>query len=294
MAKQSTAPAPAATPTDDELPQTAVRPRGKDQTIAQLQQQLSEYMEPVEPTSTTTTTLEPTDPEEATFKKRYGDLRRHAQQRENELKGKISEYEKRLTQLESAAKQPMPKTKEEFETWRTSYPDIASFIEMIADEKAAQRSGQLQQELGSVKEKLVETEKEKAYATLKVLVPDIEEIVPSIDYKKWFQNQPMFIQEELNTSDDPHKIAYYMNIYKLTLAPTGKSGKSSSLDALATSVKNTGTQPGRNASQFKFTQSQIAKMSPQEFEKREAEIIEARNSGKILDDLNRQNTVFDI
>lgn len=296
MAKKSTAPAKATTQDDEDLPKTAVQTRGKDKVIQTLQEQLAGYMEPAEPGADQqdTPTAEPTT-EEETFKKRYGDLRRHLQQKEVGFTKETDELRKQVDQLTKLANQPMPQSQEEFEAWKAKYPQIASFIEIIADEKASQRAAQLQEELGGVKQKLVETEKEKAFATLKVLVPDIEETVKSSEYKDWFQKQPIFVQEELNTSEDPHRIAYWMDVYRLSIAkPTAAKIKEDKLAVLDTSAKNTGVTPGVNSGKYKFTSSQIAKMTTAEYEKVEDELIAARNAGQIYDDMSKRNTVFEM
>lgn len=290
MAK-ATAPSKETTQEEEELPKTAVRPTIKDQYIQNLESKLAEYVEPDEIAPKQTEL--PTQQEEDTFKKRYGDLRRHLQQKEGASQKKIDELEKQVKQLTLATQQPMPKTQEEFEAWKNKYPDIATFIEIIADQKASQRAAQLETELGTVKEKLTVTEKEKAFATLKVLVPDLEEVVGSNEYQGWFEDQPVFVQEELNTSDDPHKVAYYINAFKTMQNKPVKKAKDSKLDALDTSTKNTGITPNNSKNTWKYTQSQIQKMSTQEYEAQEAEIIASRNAGLILDDLSKRNTVFD-
>lgn len=294
MTKQSTTPAKTAHVEDEALPQTAVKPRGKDLLINSLQEQLAKAagtFESVEQPQDL-----PIEDEEATFKKRYGDLRRYEQQKDAKYKKELADLHSQLAQLTAASNQTMPKTKEEFEAWKNKYPDIVPFIEMVADEKAASRSSQLQDELLSVKEKLNETEKDKAYATLKSLVPDVEQVVVSAQYKAWLSSQPMFIQDELNISDDPHKIAYYINIYKTAtnIPVTKKPNKSDPLASLDVSVRNTGPTPNNSGKAWKFTQSQISKMTTEQFTKLEPEIIEARNSGQILDDVSRRNSVFDL
>lgn len=294
MARKN-APAQAATQDqDNDLPQTAVVPRGKDKVISDLQTQLSQYMEPVEPVSEPAIEAS-TNTEEETFKKRYGDLRRHLQQKEVGFSKEINDLKSQVDQLTKLSNQPMPQNKDEFEAWKAKYPQIAGFIETIADEKASQRASQLQEELIGVKQKLTETEKEKSFATLKVLVPNVEELVQSEPYKTWFQAQPMFVQEELNTSEDPHRIAYWMGVYQMSIGKkTEPAKKDSKLDVLDTSAKNTGATPGPMAGKYKFTASQIAKMSTAEFEKHEAELIEARNAGQIYDDMSKRNTVWDV
>lgn len=286
MAKKS-APAQATTQ-DEELPQTAVKPRGKDLVIQSLQERLAQVgeEEPSEPQETTSA-------EEETFKKRYGDLRRHLQQKETGFNQRVTELEAQINQLTKLSNAPMPSTKEEFEAWKTKYPQIASFIEIIADEKANARASQLNEELSGVKEKLVKTEQERAWATLLSLVPDVEELVKSDPYRKWLDDQPAFVQEELNTSEDPHRVAYWIGVYR---AATNKPApaKTNKLAALDTSMKNSGVTPGPQSGKWKFTTSQISKMSPQDFEKMEDEIVAARNAGQILDDMKRHQTVFEV
>ena len=72
--------------------------------------------------------------EEKNFKKRYGDLRRHSQKKEEEFNAKIAALE---AQVNKAAKQELvlPKTDEELEAWAKEYPDVAGIIESIADKK---------------------------------------------------------------------------------------------------------------------------------------------------------------
>ena len=74
---------------------------------------------------------EPANAEEASFKKRYGDLRRHAQKVADE---KDAELEKVKKQLAEATKKQikLPKTDEELEAWSAEYPDVARIIETIA------------------------------------------------------------------------------------------------------------------------------------------------------------------
>lgn len=289
MAKTNTAPADKATTQDDlDLPKTAVKPSAKEQYIKGLEDKLAEYND--EPK------VEPN--EEETFKKRYGDLRRFSQQKEGAAQRKIEELESQVKQLEKAASQPMPKNQEEFEAWKVKYPDITSFIETIADQKASQRSAQLQEELGTVKEKLNEAEKDKAKAYLKILVPDYIEIYSSQEFNEWTEEQPRAIKEILDTSEDPEDLAKVFNTFKkikeLSEAPRKAPRKDSKLDVLDVSVRNTGSTPSNAKNQWKYTQSQIQKMSTNEFVAKEEDIIAARNAGLILDDLSRKNSVFDM
>lgn len=281
MAK-SNAPANIAATQDDTLPETAVSKK-----LAQLQNKLEVAQDAVVPPADI-----PSSTEEETFRKRYSDLRRYSQSKEVEAAKEVAALKSQISQLSAAQNAPLPKTREEFEAWKSKYPDIVGFIEIIAEERASAAKQELEGELGTVKSQLATTEKEKAYARLLVMVPDLEQIVGSPAYIEWFKNQPHFIQEILDKSDEPTEIAYYVNIYKATLVPT-TAKKVDKLAPLATSVKNTGVTPNANSGKYDYTQSQIFKMTPHEYEANEESIIKARNSGRILDDMSKRNSVFD-
>ena len=70
---------------------------------------------------------EPKNAEEKTFKKRYGDLRRHSQEKEKQFQKQLDDLK---SQLEKATKQEikLPKSEEELETWAKDYPDVAPIV----------------------------------------------------------------------------------------------------------------------------------------------------------------------
>ena len=72
----------------------------------------------------------PKSAEEKTFKKRYGDLRRHNQKQTDELQAKVKQLE---TQLDASTKEAikLPKSEQEIEAWAEQYPDVAGIIETI-------------------------------------------------------------------------------------------------------------------------------------------------------------------
>ena len=89
--------------------------------------------------------------EEKNFKKRYGDLRRHTQDKEKEFQAKLDKLE---AQLESATKNELvlPKSEDEVEAWAKKYPDVAGIVEAIADKKASERSSELDGRLKEIEE----------------------------------------------------------------------------------------------------------------------------------------------
>ena len=81
---------------------------------------------------------EPTNPEEKSFKKRYGDLRRHTQKQQADMQKQIEELRGQLDK--AATKQlRMPKSEEEIAEWSKEFPDVAKIVETIAMKKAQEQ-----------------------------------------------------------------------------------------------------------------------------------------------------------
>ena len=70
------------------------------------------------------------NPEEKTFKKRYGDLRRYSQQKEEEYKKEILKLKEQVAGTVNKEIK-MPKSEEELAAWSSKYPDVAQVIETI-------------------------------------------------------------------------------------------------------------------------------------------------------------------
>src|SRR5210317_187183 len=86
----------------------------------ELEQLIKEQRGEVEQEAAEPQEVEPDTAEEKTFKKRYGDLRRHMQEKEQEFQSQLDELKK---QLESAARKEikLPKSEEDLEKWAKDY-----------------------------------------------------------------------------------------------------------------------------------------------------------------------------
>lgn len=276
---------PASAAHEEELPPTAVSERHRAKATRQSQALLEPRQAEEEVPQDTTT------PEETTWKQRYADLRRHAQSKETTLTKQLQELATQVEQLSLAQSRPLPKTMEEFEKWKSEYPDIVPFIEHIAEEKANARATSLETELTTVKSKLQQTEQEKAYALLKSLVPDIESIPDMPEYGAWLDSLSTSVRERVLGSDDPYEVRDYMAMFKATLRkPERIDTKTAKLSALDTSVKSSSPPLVRNQAQFKFKESDISRMSTAEYAKNEVEIETAMRSGQVLMDITGKKT----
>ena len=230
---------------------------------------------------------EPTNAEEKTFKKRYSDLRRHQQKQAEEFKAELAALK---TQLESATKKEMklPKSDEDIEQWASDYPDVAAIVETIAMKKAKEQSSALEDRLKVIDEMHNSATKEKAEAALMQLHPDFGEIRDSEDFHEWADEQPKWVQDALYENDnDARSAARAIDLYKADRGISKKTtGKSSKDAAKAVGTKDSRSRPQGDEAVTYLKESQVQKMSPQEYEKKSDEIMEAIRSGKFIYDVS--------
>jgi len=228
---------------------------------------------------------EPTSAEEKTFKKRYGDLRRHAQQKESDLQEQINQLKE---QLDSATKKQieLPKSDEDIEAWTKKYPDVAGIVETIAIKKSKEQAKELEDRIQKINEMQESATKEKAEVELLKIHPDFVDIREDDDFHNWAEEQPQWVQKALYENDnDAMSAARAIDLYKAD-KNIGKKKTSSKDAALATNPKSTRTKPQTNEESTYLKESQVQKMSSQEYEKRADEVMEAIRTGKFIYDVS--------
>ena len=226
--------------------------------------------------------------EEKNFKKRYGDLRRHTQDKEKEFQAKLDKLE---AQLQSATKNELvlPKSEDEVEAWAKKYPDVAGIVEAIADKKASERSSELDGRLKEIEELRTEARKEKAESELMRLHPDFADIRADDAFHKWAEQQPKVYQDALyENAEDVKSVARVIDMYKSDNNIKTKKVTSTADKDAASSVKSKRTAVDTNDSSSYLTESLIAKMSIQEYEKRQDEIMDAQRNGKFIYDMSKR------
>jgi hypothetical protein len=229
---------------------------------------------------------EPANAEEKSFKKRYGDLRRHQQQKEKDYEDRIKALE---TQLSSATKKEikLPKSDEDIEAWTTKYPDVAAIVETIAIKKAKEQSQGLEERVREIDEMKASASREKAEAELMKLHPDFGDIRNSDDFHEWAEEQPKWVQDVLYENDaDARSAGRAIDLYKADRNITTKKSASSKDAARSVGTRNERSKPQSDAMGNAIRESQVQKMSPQEYEKRSDEIMEAIRTGNFIYDLS--------
>ena len=236
------------------------------------------------------TETEPTSAEEKTFKKRYGDLRRHTQKQQDDLQNKVKALE---SQLEAATKEQikLPKTEKEIDEWAKQYPDVAGIIETIAIKKANEQSESLKKRLREIDDMHLNASKDKAEAQLMQIHPDFEDIRNDDKFHEWAEEQPKWIQNALYENDsDAHAAARAIDLYKndvgIVKPKESKTSKSNNKDAaMAVTERSQRNAPPVDNNNASFTESEVERMSAKDYEKNADAIMEAIRSGKFVYDL---------
>jgi hypothetical protein len=227
------------------------------------------------------------EPEEShDYKKRYDDLKRH-------YDAKVGEFKQEIDNLKSAVRSndvdmprgiPMPKTMEELQAFKEQYPDIFEVVQTVSAMQAQSQLSQLQEEIGVIKEREKELEKQKAYSELLHLHPDFDELKGSEEFLKWLDDQPESLSDGIYKNNTNARLAArVIDLYKADIG-IGKSKQTRSKkdDAAAAVTRQTPKEISTKSGNGQIWKaSQIAKMKPHEFEKLESELDAARSEGRI-------------
>ena len=232
---------------------------------------------------------ETSSPEEKTFRKRYGDLRRHSQKQREDYENKLAALK---TQLTAATNQQikLPKSEDELTEWVEKYPDVAAIVETIALKKAKEQSQDLEDKVQKINELQENANRDKAEVQLMQLHPDFEEIRTSDDFHEWAEEQPSWVQNSLYENDtDAYSAARAIDLYKADRNLTGKTKAKSTDNKEAAKSVNTRASRSRPQAENKagmIRESDVDKMSSQEYENNEKEIMEALQTGKFIYDVS--------
>ena len=280
---------------EDATPKKAMfmnRPYSQEERVKRDEEELARLVEEQKGTGETSeeetpSEEEPTNAEEKTFKKRYGDLRRHTQDKEKQFQKQLDDMKE---QLAKATKKEMklPKSDEDIEAWATEYPDVAKIVETIAMKKAKEQSLELESRIQKIDEMSADAQKDKAEAELMKIHPDFNDIRDSDEFHDWADEQPKWVQDALYENDnDARSAARAIDLYKSDKG-IGKEVKTKSDKSAAMEVgkKSTKTKVDATDSGKKILESNVQKMSAQQYERQADIIMEAIRSGNFVYDVS--------
>lgn len=219
------------------------------------------------------------------YKKRYDDLKKHYDTKVNEFKQEIADLKTAMQapQAQMPEGVPMPKTPEELQAFKDQYPEVFEVVQTVSSLQAESQLSELRNELGTIKEREKQLEKQKAYEELLRLHPDFDDIKEEDKFLEWLQEQPESISDGIyKNNTDARWAARVLDLYKADTGQNTKKrtkSKSSAAEAVTrTAAREVKTAVGNDKI---WKASEIGRMKPWEFEKHEAELDAAREEGRI-------------
>ena len=221
--------------------------------------------------------------EEKSFKKRYGDLRRHMQQKEKEWDEKLENLQK------ASAKAGIipPKSDEDIEEWAKEYPDVAGIVETIAAKKAQEMFDKADTRLKQLDEAHAEAHRVKSENEIRKSHSDFDELREADEFHDWADEQPKWVKDALyENADDPASVVRVIDLYKSDKGLTNTAKKAKKKAAASPVSRRSKTEVDVADASDMIRESDVAKMSNKEFEERADEINKAMRSGKFVYDVS--------
>ena len=221
--------------------------------------------------------------EEKSFKKRYGDLRRHMQQKEKEWDEKLENLQK------ASAKAGIipPKSDEDIEEWAKEYPDVAGIVETIAAKKAQEMFDKADTRLKQLDEAHAEAHRVKSENEIRKSHSDFDDLREADEFHDWADAQPKWVKDALyENADDPASVVRVIDLYKSDKGLTKEAKKAGKKAAASPVARRSKAEVDVADSSNTIRESEVAKMTDKEFEERADEINKAMRTGKFVYDVS--------
>ena len=220
--------------------------------------------------------------EEKTYKKRYSDLRSHQNKQAEELKA----IKAQLDNAQERGDIRPPKSDEDIEAWSREYPDVAAIVERIAEKKAQEKFAGAESRLQEIDRITAESDRNRMEEEIRAMHPDFNELRSSDAFHDWASEQPKWVQDALyENSEDPASVTRVIDLYKVDKGLDTKTRKRSSKEAASAVVTKRTTRPDANDTTGHFSESQVHKMSADQYEKQSDAIMESIRAGKFSYDM---------
>ena len=268
--KNSEATEEIATPTPYKHPSRSLLEKEDEKTATEESKEESDEKKPKEE--------HPVGVEDAVFKKRYDDLKRHYDETISKHKDEVLKLKK---EKEAVASKPIFKSKEELEEWRKDYPDMYDSVMQMTTEATMKAKQDMQEELLQVKKQQTALARDRAEVELAKKHPDFKEIRESSDFHDWASVQDSTIQSWLyDNSDNPKSAARAIDLYKYDRGLSTKKVEYDAKKEAAKAVSKTkATETPTEKKVWKW--SEIQKMKPDEYSRYEEQIDKAHREGRI-------------
>lgn len=227
--------------------------------------------------------------EDDSWKDRYGNLRRHAAQKEKELEDQLAAARR---ELDTAVKEQIkfPKTKEQIEAWGKKYPEVYDIVDTIAAMKVQEAVAKGDEVYGSdIRDLRQQLSRKDAETELRRRHPDFDELKTDEKFHTWLQEQPQGLQDTIyKNSTDAMSAARTIDFYKKDTGifeASSPSKKQYSAKDAAGAVSTKGASPALSG-KGKIKESDVARMSNRDYEKYEKDIQAAIAEGRFEYDIS--------
>ena len=236
----------------------------------------------------------PETKEEETFKKRYGDLRRHAAAKEKEYQDRLTKLERDLeTATKKQLKFPKQATEEDVEEWINNYPDVAAIVGKMYEMQSDNRSRAVEEDTDRIAKLEDQLIRREAYAALLDRHPDFPAIANSQDFKDWLatKSQRVIDSIEVNYTDvdsADETIQWYKDTRKEE-KPAKRESKKNAVDPklAAMDIPSGRTSNPSDKAKIVFSESMVQSMTNYEYDQYEDEINAQIHSGEFIYDVSR-------
>jgi len=221
------------------------------------------------------------------YKKRYDDLKKYYDRKLGDWNAKEGDLKAQLQA--NRPKYTPPKSEEELKVFKEEYPDIYGVVETVSHLQSRNEMTSLQEEVEALKKKNDSLAAREAQLELSKYHPDFNDIKESDDFHNWADEQPMEIKSWIYENNNNGKLAARaVDLYKkdrglgLDKKTTTENRQSKEgADLLVKTREQVGQPTGQKPI---FKTSDIQKMSVDEFERYEKDILTAQAEGRVIKD----------
>ncbi len=116
---------------------------------------------------------------------------------------------------------------------------------------------------------------------------DFDDLRGSDDFHDWAAEQPKWVQDALyENQDDPQSVIRVIDLFKVDKGMDTKGRRQNSKDAASQVRTKRTTKPDNDNPAGHLRESEVQRMSTQEYESKSDEIMEAIRSGKFIYDVS--------
>jgi hypothetical protein len=225
--------------------------------------------------------------EETTYKKRYGDARRHMTKLQQELKEAKAAAENAVQ--EATPKWTPPKSDEQMQAFREENPETADVLDTIAYQRIEESNAEVTAMKKELDEERLQRKEEEASFILNSRHPDFDDIRATDEFHDWVEAQSQTIQDGVyvNTTDGD-LASRILDLYKLDAGITADKAnstkkKDADLKLEASKLVSSTGGPEMVSDKRIFTTSEIDSMPDEIYDELQEEIRVANVEGRVVE-----------